>query len=44
MSWKPQTMATQPAHAWMTTLRTPLGGTLFAHVDPANCIVFKVGT
>jgi hypothetical protein len=28
MSWKPQTMATQPAHAWMTTLRTPLRETL----------------
>ena len=24
------------------TLRTPVGGTIFVHVDPANCIVFKV--
>lgn len=30
MSWKPQTMATQPAHAWMTTLRTPLRETLLS--------------
>jgi hypothetical protein len=30
MSWKPQTMATDPAQAWMTTLRTPLRETLLS--------------
>ena len=24
------------------TLRTPVGGTIFVHVDPDNCVVFKV--
>jgi iron(III) transport system ATP-binding protein len=25
------------------TLRTPVGGTIFVHVHPDNCVVFKVG-